>query len=207
MYIIWGRTSCPNGSTLVYNGSVASSFSVTKDGVGASNSKGRNPAPPPHPDSKHTAIFREHESRKARKNTSLHSDSQDGEAFPLCLPHISIDYVRRLHPRQRDLFEKKYSARVRLQNVPCSMCEATGRKTTFMLPGTNKCPAGWVREYHGYIMADRSHQHSSHYLCVEVSFRDMQLSKGHAFANVWMTCSPPLSCQPVQNLTCTVCSK
>ena len=38
-------------------------------------------------------------------------------------------------------------------NMPCALCEATGRDDKIMIPSHYVCPEGWHKEYNGYIMA------------------------------------------------------
>ena len=40
-----------------------------------------------------------------------------------------------------------------LRNMPCALCEATGRGDKIMIPSHYVCPDGWHKEYNGYIMA------------------------------------------------------
>ena len=39
-------------------------------------------------------------------------------------------------------------------DVPCAVCHVTTRASQMMIPGRNACPAGWTREYKGYLMAE-----------------------------------------------------
>jgi len=39
------------------------------------------------------------------------------------------------------------------EDVPCSVCRATTRSSTLMLPGRNQCYDGWTLEYHGWLVA------------------------------------------------------
>ena len=40
-------------------------------------------------------------------------------------------------------------------DVPCAVCRPRHRSTVMMIPGRFQCPAGWTREYPGYLMAER----------------------------------------------------
>ena len=43
------------------------------------------------------------------------------------------------------------------QDVPCAVCRPRNRSTVLMVPGRLQCPAGWTREYPGYLMTEQSH--------------------------------------------------
>ena len=42
------------------------------------------------------------------------------------------------------------------QNVVCAVCYVSTRGAVVMIPGTYVCPAGWTREYYGYLMTQES---------------------------------------------------
>ncbi|CAH3146988.1 unnamed protein product [Pocillopora meandrina] len=37
-------------------------------------------------------------------------------------------------------------------DAPCAACYVRTRGSQIMIPGTNKCPSGWTREYKGHLM-------------------------------------------------------
>lgn len=49
----------------------------------------------------------------------------------------------------------------------CSVCEVKSRSNSIMVPATTECPAGWRREYHGYLMAQKSYLKRTEYICVD----------------------------------------
>ncbi|CAB4016401.1 Hypothetical predicted protein, partial [Paramuricea clavata] len=51
-------------------------------------------------------------------------------------------------------------------DVPCVVCHVIKRASQ-MVPGRNVCPAGWAREYKGYLMAGRHNFHGTMYTCVD----------------------------------------
>ena len=54
------------------------------------------------------------------------------------------------------------------RNMPCSLCEATGRGDKIMIPSHYVCPDGWHKEYNGYIMAGHYNQEGgSMYECID----------------------------------------
>ena len=99
-------------------------------------------------------------------------------------------------------------------DAPCAVCYVRSRGSQIMIPATNKCPSGWTREYHGYLMTSHyAHKHSSEYVCVDV---DAEVIPGsHTSTNgallylVQGSCGA-LPCKPYihgYELTCVVCTK
>ncbi len=52
-------------------------------------------------------------------------------------------------------------------DVPCAVCHVTKRASQMMVPGRNVCPAGWTREYKGYLMAEYHSHYRTMYTCVD----------------------------------------
>ena len=52
-------------------------------------------------------------------------------------------------------------------DAPCAACYVRTRGSQIMIPGTNKCPSGWKREYKGHLMTSHNHAHSSDYVCTD----------------------------------------
>ncbi len=49
----------------------------------------------------------------------------------------------------------------------CAVCAVDGASVALMIPGTTVCPANWVQQYWGYVMADNySGQYKSEFVCV-----------------------------------------
>ena len=55
------------------------------------------------------------------------------------------------------------------QNVACAVCYVSTRGAVVMIPGTYICPAGWTREYYGYLMSERHKNRRSSFECVDAS--------------------------------------
>ena len=100
-------------------------------------------------------------------------------------------------------------------DAPCAACYVISRGAQVMIPGTNKCPSGWTREYHGYLMTSHyGHRHPSEFVCVDV---DAEVVPGsHSNTNgallyvVEGNCENELPCEPYihgYELTCVVCTK
>ena len=61
------------------------------------------------------------------------------------------------------------------RNMPCVLCEATGRDDKIMIPSHYVCPDGWHKEYNGYIMAGHHGQEgSSMYYCIDESLEQIK---------------------------------
>lgn len=100
-------------------------------------------------------------------------------------------------------------------DAPCALCYVRTRGSQIMIPGTNKCPAGWSREYKGYLMTSHyNHAHPSEYVCVDEGAE--AVDGGHSDTNgallyvVEGSCSHALPCGPYRDaheLTCVVCTK
>ena len=60
------------------------------------------------------------------------------------------------------------------RNMPCAVCEVTGKSTTLMIPSHYECPSGWRHEYNGYIMAGiRNQEGSSMYNCIDAGLEQV----------------------------------
>ena len=61
------------------------------------------------------------------------------------------------------------------RNMPCALCEATGRDDKIMIPSHYVCPSGWHKEYSGYIMAGHQNQEgSSMYYSIDESLEQVK---------------------------------
>ena len=86
-----------------------------------------------------------------------------------------------------------------------------------MIPAKKSCPIGWTQEYHGYLMAERSHtaHHSAEFVCVdrhpEIVAGSAGDQNGALFQPVEGRCDKSdLPCAPYidgAELTCVVCTK
>jgi hypothetical protein len=99
-------------------------------------------------------------------------------------------------------------------DAPCAVCYVKTRSAKLMIPATYKCPAGWTREYHGYLMSERhNHAHSTQFICVDeypetVPGTHSNLN-GALLYPVEGVCGS-LPCNPYvagRELTCAVCTK
>ena len=96
---------------------------------------------------------------------------------------------------------------------PCAVCHVTTRASQMMIPGRNVSPAGWTREYKGYMMAE----YYTHYRTMYISMdENPDYTRGtHADHNgalfyfVEGVCGS-LPCKPYiagKELTCAVCTR
>ncbi|XP_031564261.1 uncharacterized protein LOC116299688 [Actinia tenebrosa] len=99
-------------------------------------------------------------------------------------------------------------------DATCAICRVQTRSTKLMVPGTYSCPAGWTREYWGYLMSEKYNQaHSTEYVCVDKNAEYVPGSStgrhGTLLYPVEGVCGS-LPCGPYvhgQELTCAVCTK
>ncbi|EDO34734.1 predicted protein [Nematostella vectensis] len=99
-------------------------------------------------------------------------------------------------------------------DVPCTVCYVPSRGTKIMVPAQYTCPAGWTREYYGYLMTSHyGHKHSSQFVCVdqdaEYRYGTKPSVDGALLFPVEGRCGA-LPCGPFVDgyeLTCAVCTK
>ena len=106
-----------------------------------------------------------------------------------------------------------YPSSLHDHDVPCAVCHVTKRASQMMVPGGNVCPAGWTREYKGYLMAAYHNHYRTMYTCVD---ENPDYTRGtHANLNgalfyfVEGDCGS-LPCKPYiagHELTCAVCTR
>ena len=96
------------------------------------------------------------------------------------------------------------------RNMPCSLCEATGRDDKIMIPSHYVCPNGWHKEYNGYIMAGyHTHKGSSMYYCIDENLEQVPGSGGSETVQFFYTVRVTGSYVPSDGyaLSCVVCTK
>ena len=52
-------------------------------------------------------------------------------------------------------------------NMPCVLCEAQNKTTTYVHPADYDCPSGWHREYSGYMMSSYAARNQKSIICVD----------------------------------------
>ena len=108
-----------------------------------------------------------------------------------------------------------FSKNLNQQDAPCAVCYVKSRVSQIMIPATNKCPSGWTKEYHGYLMTSHyGHNHASEFVCIDVDAE--AVPGGHRDTNgallylVQADCNHGVPCVPYihsHKLVCVVCTK
>ena len=96
------------------------------------------------------------------------------------------------------------------RNMPCALCEATGRGDKIMIPSHYVCPDGWHKEYNGYIMAGYYTQEgSSMHYCVDGNLEQIIGSGDAEDVHLLYTVRAygPHVPKDGYPLTCVVCTK
>ena len=95
----------------------------------------------------------------------------------------------------------------------CAVCRAA-LPTTVMVPGTNRCEAGWTLQYSGYLMANHwGHVGSTEYICVDTRLESFVHSNVKTLGSLlYFTIAKcgALPCDPYVDskvVLCAVCSK
>ena len=97
-------------------------------------------------------------------------------------------------------------------NMPCSLCEASGRGDKIMIPSHYVCPDSWHKEYNGYIMAGNHGQEgSSMYYCIDENLEQIKGSgsdeTSHDLYTVYVSSSSHLPYDGTHSSSCVVCTK
>ncbi|XP_078574627.1 uncharacterized protein LOC144860933 [Branchiostoma floridae x Branchiostoma japonicum] len=98
-------------------------------------------------------------------------------------------------------------------DVVCSVCH-TDHNSVLMIPARKTCPAGWYREYDGYLMASyKDHAGSKEFVCMDkqpqADHSGSENKDGALFYPTEAVCGS-LRCPPYvqgRELTCVVCVK
>ncbi|XP_019860149.1 PREDICTED: short-chain collagen C4-like [Amphimedon queenslandica] len=142
----------------------------------------------------------------------------------LCMP-TDPEYLSSAAPRTRSLLygaeyqpydSKIFATNVHDYNVPCVVCNAPTKSTALMIPTMVNCPAGWNREYYGYLTAEKyNHQRNVAYECLDFDPDGIpgtsQDTNGALFYFVALRqCNRGLPCGPYQAgkaVSCVICTK
>ena len=127
----------------------------------------------------------------------------------MCLPPNTMHYASNVGG-SATVHEVEYRVggsinHVNCRNVPCALCEATGRGDKIMIPSHYVCPDGWHKEYSGYIMAGAdSHEGGSMYHCID---QNLEVVKGSGSCdNLKLLYTAVRSTNGIA-LSCVVCTK
>ena len=133
----------------------------------------------------------------------------------LCLPPDPVHYSNNLGGSV-PIYSVEYQTggainHVDSGNMPCSLCEATGRGDKIMIPSHYVCPDGWHKEYNGYIMAGHHGQEgSSMYYCIDENLEQIKGTGGDNAGYELFTVYTSGSHIPYDgsySLSCVVCTK
>ena len=98
-------------------------------------------------------------------------------------------------------------------DVPCAVCDVTGRSRTLLIPAKMSCPSGWVKEYQGLLMAQHHSHTGSEYICVADGMESLAggstNSNGGLLYVVEAVCGS-LKCPPYvegYEIACVICTK
>jgi len=157
----------------------------------------------------------------AGRAAGSYNHESGGGANYLCLPDDPnyLRYANGVQSSRAYLYGAEYQtsesaplSAVLNHNVPCAVCYASTRGTVLMIPGKTVCPSSWIREYYGYLMAQRYSHNRSTFECVDHNPQSIPGSvsntDGALFYHVEARCHgicPPYTSG--RELTCTVCTK
>ena len=98
-------------------------------------------------------------------------------------------------------------------DVPCAVCDVTGKSRQLMIPAMMECPNGWTKEYNGYLMSAYYTYQTTSFICVDESPQMAEGGRGNVggayIYNVEAACGS-LPCPHYKDgaeLTCVVCTK
>ena len=138
---------------------------------------------------------------------------------PLCLPPNPkyLQYLSgyqgyaRLYGAEYHVYSPSPLDSSNQRNVPCALCEVTGRTNKIMIPSHYECPSGWRREYYGYLMSGSYDQKGgTQYTCVDKNLEQIPGSggdtNGYVLFIVEAYCNHHIPCSD-KEVTCVVCTK
>ncbi len=143
-----------------------------------------------------------------------------GGTTQLCMPN-DPDYTRPFIngvQSQSQLFPVEYQETItnHAHDIPCAVCVVPTKDLVLMVPGKSSCPAGFTREYYGYLMSERVHtgHKRSTFECVDKDLESVRGSSSIEYANhglfghVEAVCNA-LPCPPYNNykeINCAMCT-
>ncbi len=147
-----------------------------------------------------------------------HHRAVGGGTTRLCMPNnpdYTLPYISGVQ-NYSPLYNVEYQETIRSHghDIPCAVCMVPTKEVVLMVPGKSSCPAGFTREYYGYLMSERVHGNHkrSTFECVD---KDLEAVRGssHHQANGWFghveaVCNG-LPCRPYNNykeINCAMCS-
>lgn len=186
VYTRWGRKSCPKGSRRIYKGIMASP-SFAESGGG----------------SDYQCLPEKPIWGKTLKNFQI-----TGRLYG-----TEYEISNYLSQGPNGLFTTYNARRLDNQDAPCVVCQTYLPKAVIMLPGRNRCYAGWKVEYSGYLMSENFKNRRTEFVCVdkdpEVLDGGHKTESGGFLHHVQAACGSLPCPRYIQNfeLTCVVCSR
>ena len=143
-----------------------------------------------------------------------HYSNKGSASNMMCSPRNAIFYPKRQNGGSVTAYGVEYRVsgfhnHANCRDMPCALCEATGRGDKIMIPSQNLCPNGWHKEYNGYIMAGADgHEGGSMYYCIDEVMEQIQSSGSCDGAHYLYTVhSYVLNNSGASELPCVVCTK
>ena len=132
----------------------------------------------------------------------------------MCLPYDTMDNPINV-TKSMTAYDVQYQvggllSHASCRDMPCSLCEATGRGDKIMIPSHYVCPDGWHKEYSGYIMAGSTGHHGgSMYHCIDENMEQVKGSGGCKNVCLLYLVGASRSHVPTTGyaLSCVVCTK
>ncbi|XP_071826855.1 uncharacterized protein [Apostichopus japonicus] len=196
-YIRWGRTTCPSYDRKIYDGVMASSHYSHKGSGSNFLCLPMHPILSPKSD---------HHRRSDLETRGWPSPS----ARPAVInaPIYGTEYNEVL-PNSPNILNSE---------APCAVCQATGRQSLVVIPGSVECfGEGWTLEYRGYMMSSLYTAYKSEFVCVDDHAEGIHRSGANndesTIVPVHVKCSASgggLPCAPYadgQDLPCVVCTQ
>ncbi|XP_013421313.1 short-chain collagen C4-like [Lingula anatina] len=182
-YIRWGRSTCPQGVELVYNGVGAGSH-YTHSGGGSDY------------------LCVPHDPEWGVTTDGFQSNSfLYGVEFEI---QANNPFLTHNTPKLTTVHD---------QSPRCAVCRIPSRSSQVMIPAKMTCPASWTKEYDGYLMSSHHTQKKSQFVCVDKAPEVMDGGDGDQngalFYIVEAQCGslPCPSYLSGKEITCVVCSK
>ncbi|PIK35191.1 hypothetical protein BSL78_27983 [Apostichopus japonicus] len=197
-YIRWGRTTCPTNDRKIYDGVMASSHYNHKGSGSNFLCLPMHPilSPKPKPQRRGSVIEPRGWPSPAARPVIINA------------PIYGTEYNEVL-PNSPNILNSE---------APCAVCQATGRQTVVMIPGSVECfGEGWTLEYRGFMMSSLYTAHKSEFICVDDHAEGIHRSGANneesTIVPVHVKCSASgggLPCAPYadgQDLPCAVCTQ
>ncbi len=149
-----------------------------------------------------------------------HYRNSGGGTTRLCMPNdpdYTLPFINGVQ-KYTPLYNVEYQNTIRnhAHDIPCAVCVVPTKDLVLMVPGKSSCPAGFTREYYGYLMSEKVHpaHKRSTFECVDKDLEVVHGSSSHfriengLFGHVEAQCNA-LACPPYNNykeINCAMCT-